>query len=461
MNEAILPLAKAVNGFKAVSLFSNCGAGDVGYRQAGFEFQVMAELDPRRLEVCLLNHPGATGVKGDLRETWNEVIEKYRSRAGDEQPALLAACPPCQGMSSARGIRGLNEDADAGSKDERNLLAVVIAKVALALRPKLIVVENVAEFLTKLVRHPETKQPVTASKLLTSMIQADYQVFPIVTDLADFGVPQRRVRCFLTFVRKDVGALKELVDKKLAPYPYPEYSDVNGVARISLANVLKGFNLPSLDASSKELAYSEVGEGMHCVPVWPEERYKMVAAIPPNSGASAWENDTCSMCGKVEVTPNDALCPICQKPLLRPVIKGEDGEYRLISGFKTSSYKRMRPDSPSSTILTASGHVGSHCTIHPYENRLLSILECAYIQTFPKTFQWGDALKKWGHSNVRAMIGEAVPPLFTELHGKVLIDVLSGRLENKMISLNDRRCRTANKRLVVQHSEEIRFEQKV
>ena len=34
----------------AVSLFSNCGAGDVGYRQSGFQFDMMAELDPRRLE---------------------------------------------------------------------------------------------------------------------------------------------------------------------------------------------------------------------------------------------------------------------------------------------------------------------------------------------------------------------------------------------------------------------------
>src|SRR6476619_2305180 len=106
----------------AVSLFSNCGAGDVGYRQAGFRFDVMAELDPRRLEVCLLNHPGAVGVPGDLRETWPRVIEAYREQAGEVIPALLAACPPCQGMSSARGDRGLENDADAGSRDDRNLL---------------------------------------------------------------------------------------------------------------------------------------------------------------------------------------------------------------------------------------------------------------------------------------------------------------------------------------------------
>src|SRR5713226_4024685 len=94
----------------AVSLFSNCGAGDVGYRQAGFRFDVMAELDPRRLEVCLLNHPGAVGVPDDLRDTWPIVVERYRGMAGDAAPDLLAACPPCQRWSSARGKRGQQAD---------------------------------------------------------------------------------------------------------------------------------------------------------------------------------------------------------------------------------------------------------------------------------------------------------------------------------------------------------------
>ena len=99
---------------RAVSLFSNCGAGDLGYKRAGFRFDVMAELDPRRLEVALLNHEGAHGVPGDLGDTWQTVITEYRATAGNIRPSLLAACPPCQGMSSARGNRGKEDDAVAG-----------------------------------------------------------------------------------------------------------------------------------------------------------------------------------------------------------------------------------------------------------------------------------------------------------------------------------------------------------
>jgi DNA (cytosine-5)-methyltransferase 1 len=85
----------------------------------------------------------------------------------------------------------------------------------------------------------------------------------------------------------------------------------------------------------------------------------------------------------------------------------------------------MYADRPASTVTTASGHLGSDYTIHPTQNRLLSPLECSLLQTFPDDFKWGDALKKLGHTNVREMIGEAVPPAFTKLHGEVLCGILN------------------------------------
>ena len=204
-------------------------------------------------------------------------------------------------------------------------------------------------------------------------------------------------------------------------------------------------NLPQLDAKSPELAKSD--ESLHFVPVWNDWHYSMIAAIPPNSGEGAWKNDKCSVCGKVQVSDDDILCPKCNSPLLRPIIKDSEGNYRFIKGFRTSSYRRMSPDKPAATITTASGHIGSDNTIHPFENRLLSVLECAYIQTFPKDFQWGDSLKKFGHTNIRAMIGEAVPPLFTELHGKTLISLLSEDWRIAPLSINDERYLSAKKKL--------------
>ena len=434
---------RAIAALRAVSLFSNCGAGDLGFAAAGFSFEVMAELDPRRLNVALLNHPGARGVEGDLRETLPEVVRLYRECAEQEVPALLAACPPCQGMSSAQSARGLGSDADAGSRDERNLLVQVIAEAVSELMPRAVVVENVQAFLTRNVRHPRTGEPVSAANLLIEELSDEYDAFPLLADLADFGVPQTRKRSFLTFFRRSEQAVEILRRRGWTPYPWPSHA-TDERRPVSLKEALEGFSLAPLDAKAPELARSD--DAMHCVPVWPEDRYKMVGAIPPNSGASAWENDHCARCGRRARDRARVRCSSCRALLPRPVTKGTDGTYRLVTGFRTS-YRRMEPGTPAATITTASGHLGSDRTVHPWENRVLSPLECALLQTFPRSFKWGDSLSAWGHTNVRAMIGEAVPPLFTQKHGRVLAQLLREVPPRLALSSQDRRVLAAQRAL--------------
>lgn len=427
----------------AVSLFTNCGAGDVGFAQAGFGFQVMAELDPRRLQVALLNHAQAKGVPGDLRATLPSVIETYREQRGNEPPALLAACPPCQGLSSAQSARGDAADPDVGSRDGRNLLVAVIEDAVRELEPRAVVVENVQAFLIRQVRHPVTAKPVSAAVLLIDALADGYEVFPFVADLADFGVPQSRKRSFLTFLRRDEAALGILQRRQRAPYPFPSHAS-GSRDHISLEEALRSFNLPSLDAASKERASSDLE--MHEVPVWPEERYRMIATIAPNSGMSAWDNDTCLVCGRRARDRTRARCSGCKALLPRPVTKSKTGELRLVTGFHTS-YRRMDPSLPAATVTTASGHLGSDRTVHPWENRVMSPMECALLQTIPRSFKWGDSLKQWGHTNVRAMIGEAVPPLFTAKHGRILAQLLQGIPPRVILAADDRRVIAAREAL--------------
>ena len=430
---------------KAVSLFSNCGAGDVGFAQAGFRFEVMAELDPRRLDVALLNHPGAVGVPGDLREALPDVVTAYRNRAGDVRPSLLAACPPCQGLSSAQSARGLAADPDVGSRDRRNLLVSVIEEAVRLLEPRALVVENVQAFLTRQVRHPITNQPVSGASFLIESLSDQYEFFPFVADLADFGVPQSRKRSFLTFLRRDEPGIGILERKHWAPYPWPSHE---GGARhhVTLDEALHAFGLPPLDAVSETAATSDIE--MHRVPVWPTDRYRMIAAIPPNSALSAWENDVCLRCGRQTRDRARVRCSRCGTTLPRPVVKGAQpgDEPRLVTGFH-SSYRRMDPTKPASTVTTASGHLGSDRTVHPWENRVLSPLECALLQTFPSSFQWGDSLKLWGHTNVRAMIGEAVPPMFTRKHGRLLVQLLQAIPPRLALAADDHRVIVASEAL--------------
>lgn len=431
---------------RAVSMFSNCGAGDVGYRQAGFEFDVMAELDPRRLQVALLNHPSAEGVAGDLRETWEHVVDIWRRKHGDRRPDLLAACPPCQGMSSANGGRGNFLDHEAGGRDPRNLLVTVIARVVEELNPRAVVVENVQPFLTRSVPHPDDGHPISAALLLTEAVSESYAVYAMQGNLADWGVPQHRKRAFLTLLRRDEPGLAVLERAQRTPYPRPAHARDYGGRNTSIREALAELGTRSLDASREETARDD-SDPLHFVPVWDDVRYRMVAAIPADSGLGAWASEACSECDARTEDAEAATCRSCGARLLRPVVKDKDGGWRLVRGFRTTSYTRMRADEPASTVTTASGHVGSDKTIHPWENRVLSVRECAHLQTFPSSFEWGDALANWGHTNVREMIGEAVPPAFTRSHGLAVRSVLTVDSLVPLLTSADERITRAHSRL--------------
>ena len=149
-------------------------------------------------------------------------------------------------------------------------------------------------------------------------------------------------------------------------------------------------------------------------------------------------------------TPNPPSARNALSPFFGPVVV-EDGKPRLIHGFRRAAYRRMDPGRPATTVTTASGRIGASSTIHPFQNRVLSPLECAHLQTFPENFDWGTALDSGGVSELRAMIGEAVPPRFTEMHGGVLANLLGSAAETpERVRASDRRCEVASGRLGLQ-----------
>lgn len=411
----------------------------------------MAELEPNRLDVCLHNHPDAKGVPGDLRSTWPNVVSAWRARRGDAIPDLLCACPPCQGMSSARSKLGNGYDPKNWEVDARNLLVEVVANVVQELRPRLVVLENVPQFLTRLVKHPDTGEGVTAPGLLLERIGADYEAFPTLLDVAEYGVPQTRKRTFITLIRKDEPCLSFLEQYGKIPFPIPTHE---GDKQVSLGKHLAQFGLSELNPLTLTGAV-DANDPLHAVPVWNrgdgDMRYAMVKATDLNGG-SAWDNKACSQgCNNDEwsIDEGSATCPQCGSALLRPVVKDKkSGELRLITGFRNSSYRRMDENSVASTVTTASGHIGSDVNIHPTQHRLLSVRECALLQTFPWDFKWGEVLKKGHLGKIREMIGEAVPPLFTQAHGQVLKALLNGKVDPcELMGIGDKRSHRARVKL--------------
>ncbi|RZK29079.1 MAG: DNA cytosine methyltransferase, partial [Hymenobacter sp.] len=113
-------------------------------------------------------------------------------------------------------------------------------------------------------------------------------------------------------------------------------------------------------------------------------------------------------------------------------------------------------DRVASTVTTASGHLGSDVNIHPTQNRILSPRECAELQTFPADFNWGPLLVRKALGKIREMIGEAVPPLFTGAHGRVLVELLRGSVNYEdLMPTTDLRARTAMAKFLMEPAPQL------
>ncbi len=400
----------------AVSLFSGAGISDIGYELAGFRFHVHVELDSRRAAIGQKNFPHSSWLVKDLREARDEVVSAYRGKT-DDQLALLAATPPCQGMSSSNPSRGKRKSPKAKQYEEKNALLLELAPIARALEPRVIVCENVRQVRTHTLTREDQEQRLL--DILDEQLPG-YRLFETSVNVADYGIPQVRHRALMVLVHRKEPWLAGLEQRSKLPWPRPTHAHEPASGQkawVSVRQWFKALKYPRLSSRSAEAARDT--HPLHFVPHYDADRYLLVRSIPPHTGRSAYENDTCPSCSCRPVPSGLAVCPACREPMRnRPIVMGETRP-RLIKGFK-SSYRRMRSDVPAPTVTTNSSHIGSDNKIHPWQHRVLSILECADLQTVPRFFDWSAAFESGRTYLIRNVIGEALPSYFTYLHGQVL-----------------------------------------
>jgi len=148
-----------------VDLFAGAGLLSHAFAAEGFSPLRAVERDPVAAATCRENLGGVV-----------EVQDVRRARP-EGRCEVLVAGPPCQGYSSIGPRR---------SRDPRNLLCLEVVRWARAMRPLVVVVENVPRFL----------ESPTWSLLAERLAALGYRVTSVVLEASDFGVPQHRVRSF-------------------------------------------------------------------------------------------------------------------------------------------------------------------------------------------------------------------------------------------------------------------------
>ena len=151
---------------KVVDMFAGAGLLSHAFEREGFAIAAAYEQDPRAAATYARN------VGSHIQ------IADIECAKCDVKCDVLVAGPPCQGFSTLGKRNAL---------DPRNSLSNHVVRWVGDLKPKLVVIENVAAFLNA----PIVRQ------IRARFEQLGYCVSTNLIDASDFGTPQNRLRSFL------------------------------------------------------------------------------------------------------------------------------------------------------------------------------------------------------------------------------------------------------------------------
>jgi DNA (cytosine-5)-methyltransferase 1 len=188
----------------------------------------------------------------------------------------------------------------------------------------------------------------------------NYKYIKSVLDMSKYDIPQKRVRFVL------------LATRNRAEISFPEETGNRKTIRDLL------INLPALNPGGQDETKT-----LHRSMNLSEGNKKRLKLTPKNGGTRlAWKDDP---------------------ELQIAAYKGKDTIFRDV-------YGRMKWDEPSPTITTRFNSISNGRFGHPEQDRAISLLEGAILQTFRETYLF----KGRTDSIIARQIGNAVPPHFAQ-----------------------------------------------
>lgn len=360
-----------------ISLFSSAGVGCYGFKLNGFDCIATNELLAERLDIQRYNHKckyDSGYICGDIttepiQKKLYDEIARWRTNEGLGQVDVVFATPPCQGMSTANYKK----------KDEkpRNSLVVEAIRLIMAIHPKVFVFENVRAFI-KTTCQDISGEDMAIGESIKKNLSAEYNIEYKVINFKDYGVPSSRPRTIV------IGTCKEL--HNVSPLNLFPIRQQERTLRQTIGD------LPSLQYGERDR-----NDLYHFFREYPRHMEAWISELV--EGQSAFDNED---------------------PERRPYQLDKEGNKIINKGsYMGNKYRRLYWDKPCSCITTRNDQLASQDTIHPHDNRVLSIRELMRLMTIPDDFQWAPvrveevtdyaAFLKEYELNIRRCIGEAVP----------------------------------------------------
>lgn len=404
-----------------IDLFSGCGGTSLGLMKAGWRGLFGVEKESMAFETLAHNlvkertcgvgfeWPGWLPAKPiSLESLMKEYKKELRNLRG--QVDLVSGSPPCQGVSMA-GRRKRS--------DSRNRLWQEYAKFIDIVRPRLIFMESVKGFCHA-YRGKDGRRLDPFSERLMDRLGENYHLSHDVLSCQLFGVPQRRERFFMIGVRRDDFSSNATFENWMCQAERLAGTFRRDVGLPVPRDISAGEALADLETKSSE---ADLIPCLDAPGRW-QINYK-----PPKHP----NNYLRRLRGKCD-TPNSMRLAkhgesVVQK--FKKILKGA-------SPGKLDHKKRNRMlldrDNPACTVMTLPDDI-----IHYSEPRILTVRECARLQSFPDAFIFHGKYTTGGHRRRwecprYTQVGNAVPPLAAEFWGRYLalvFDAIAKRQEQR------------------------------
>lgn len=340
---------------KVFDFFSGCGGTSRGFQNAGLGIAFGLDNDKDSIASFATNFPRAKVFDDDIRKLNAKTISKIIDLSSNS-PSLFAGCAPCQPFTKL--------NTSHPKVDPRISLLDLFGEQVEMFEPEYIFIENVPG----IQNGKKGNGPISA--FIKRLKRMEYFFDSGVVLAQDYGVPQRRRR----FV---------LVASRLSTIKIPQKTH----------GIEEGL-IPHTTVRDYILSLPEIGAGevsdyheLHRAAALSELNLKRIKATPVGGGRLDWGDDLVLNCHN----------------------GGHKGH--------TDVYGRMRWDEQAPALTTRCISLSNGRFGHPTQNRAISLLEAARLQTFPDNHVFV------GQNGSRArQIGNAVPTQLAEVFGKMFIN---------------------------------------
>lgn len=398
---------------KYIDIFAGCGGLSLGLHNAGWRGVFAVEKNEDAFATLKYNLIDQLGhfewVNWLVMENHdiNELLKKHRKELEGlrGKVPLVVGGPPCQGFSMA-GQRN--------AKDKRNQLVNSYVKFVELVRPEYIFFENVHGFTIAFKDEKNNnKKGIPASVyIIRKLKKLGYNLKDEIIDFSEYGVPQKRRRYILVGCLN--GEAKEFFT--ILKNNRDAFLEKKGLkVNIPISEVIGDLLKANGEVDCPDCLNFK--SGLYGKPISSYERFIRFGIneqkVPDSHRFANHRENTVALFEK----------------MLRECDRGRrlSGKKDNISELKKRGVTVLDAQQVCNTITN---HPDDY--IHYLEPRIMTVRECARIQSFPDWFEFKGKYTTGGQARKLevprySQVGNAIPPLFAEQVGQALIELINRR----------------------------------